>query len=688
MTLKPEFFRYLDHFGHTVTMRQLHEQHSAADAIGLRHDIDHSLDLALEVAHHEHARGIRATYFLLHTHPYWRDEQLLLKCRQLVAYGHEVGLHINLLTQWFTREIDDPALVLRSILQQLRSAGIDVVGMSAHGDKICYQHQYINYWLFRELRGENPQETELGRSPEGVIVDDPQRQVRYPQDHQLRRDDGALLPLWSISSRELGLHYDAAHVPVDRYWTDTGGSWTRSPDPMNADLSKGRHQVLMHPFWWRGPSKYIFVLSTARAGSSWLANFVDRATNARGLHEWTFNHRRDGREFFPDKRTNDDYLGLIENEKLSEKLIDSTHAYFRIQKRDMLEANVYLEPFIEQITRVMPEAVLVHLHRNGRDVVRSILNRRWYDTPLDRKHRAVPLAQWHNLNQFQRACWYYRFTNERLAHFTNHRLSFERMVSDRAYLTEQLAALGLIVHPLLADNEFGKRINAAASNAVPVFEEWPAALQAEFASICGGTQELLGYETAKAPPLGDLRPLHHVGAARTLCRWHFNLADTRKFTPHELELLQERQGLLLTRSRTADSAAYLLLARGAWKNMPAGSGLPCRPSALWRARLRAQVPAGPLVRLFVIYYDDAGDIIDKQQLASLRSDQECCELAFTRAEPAARMAIAVHMLNAEPGTQILLKSFALIEHQFDDRYRFSVPTKSLPLQSRDSVAST
>ena len=677
MTLKAEFFRYLDHFGRTMTMRQLHEQPDAVDAIGLRHDIDHSLDLALEVAHHEHARGIRATYFLLHTHPYWRDEQLLLKCQQLAAYGHEVALHVNLLTQWFGRDIDDPADHLRSVLQQLRDGGIDVVGISAHGDKLCYQHQYINYWLFRELRGNDPATAELGRSPEGVVVDDPQRQVAYPVDHQLKREDGASIPLWSIPMHEHGLLYDAAHVPVDRYWTDTGGSWTRSPDPLNADLSRGRHQILMHPFWWRGPSKYIFVLSTARAGSTWLANFVDRATSFRGLHEWTFNHRRDGKEFHTDKRTNDDYLSLIENQHLNEKLIYSTHAYFRIQKRDMLEANVYLEPFIEQLQREMPEAILVHLHRNGRDVVRSILNRRWYDTPLDRRHRAVPVSQWHHLNQLQRACWYYRFTNERLARATPRRLCFERMVSDRDYLVRQLAALGLVVHPLLAEAEFSKRLNAGTTTNVPPFDQWPAALQAEFDGICGETQRQLGYETLNVGPAEAPDRSRHVGAARTLCRWNFARVDTRKFSAHGLQLTQRRQGLVLSLANPSEPKGHLLLARGSWQNLPPGSGLACRPSVLWRARIRAQVPGGPLVRLFAIFYDESGAQIDKQQLASLRPDQSRCELAFARSTPADRVALAIHVVNAAPGTEIVLKSFALIEHQFDSRYRLSIPHNSV-----------
>src|SRR5437870_3990018 len=38
-------------------------------ALGLRHDVDSRLESALELGRLEHARGIRATYFVLHTAP-------------------------------------------------------------------------------------------------------------------------------------------------------------------------------------------------------------------------------------------------------------------------------------------------------------------------------------------------------------------------------------------------------------------------------------------------------------------------------------------------------------------------------------------------------------------------------------------------------------------------------------------
>jgi len=71
MSFDPKVFELLEYFGRTKPLCEIVSSAETdavqANWIALRHDLDHDLDLALELAHHEHAMGIRATYFLLHT---------------------------------------------------------------------------------------------------------------------------------------------------------------------------------------------------------------------------------------------------------------------------------------------------------------------------------------------------------------------------------------------------------------------------------------------------------------------------------------------------------------------------------------------------------------------------------------------------------------------------------------------
>ncbi|MCA9297362.1 MAG: hypothetical protein KC983_12615, partial [Phycisphaerales bacterium] len=282
MTIKNVYVDLLGHLGQTSTVEALFRDAHRPDIIALRHDIDHDLDLALEMAHVEHALGHRATYYLLHTHDYWHDPMLVDKCRQLVEYGHEVGLHLNVLTEWIDGRIVDLTAHIRELLRPLREGGVPIVGTSAHGDRACYEHQYINYWIWQELRGTNPSAHENGRSAEGIYVAEPRHQIAYPADERIHRPDGVSMPAWGVSMRACGLLYDAVHVQHDRYWTDTGGRWTRSDDPMRHDLSRGRHQVLVHPFWWRDTPRKIVINTINPEDTTYLAQAINEATSCRG----------------------------------------------------------------------------------------------------------------------------------------------------------------------------------------------------------------------------------------------------------------------------------------------------------------------------------------------------------------------------------------------------------------------
>src|SRR5437588_9454479 len=124
-----EYARFLDRLGdrHVVPLREFAR---GAGDLALRHDVDSRLESALELARLEHDRGLRATYFVLHTALYWSDPELLPRLRRLQELGHEVGFHNDLVTLQRLEGID-AAAYLREQLARLRDGGIDVVGVAA-----------------------------------------------------------------------------------------------------------------------------------------------------------------------------------------------------------------------------------------------------------------------------------------------------------------------------------------------------------------------------------------------------------------------------------------------------------------------------------------------------------------------------------------------------------------------------
>lgn len=519
LSISPEYFRYLDHFRSTVPLRDFAKSEKA-DLIALRHDVDYSIDVALEMAFWESEHGIHATYFLLHTADYWSDPDLIEKCLQIQAFGHEVGLHLNLIAKWFN-DGSSPEHNLRSMLERLRSAGLDIRGMSAHGDKLCYDYGFINYWLFSELRTEDPFARESVRNAEGILRSDFDKSIHYPPSHCLEREDGRTLELWEISMAELGLDYEASHLGYDNYLTDSGGAWMRSADPMTLTLQKGRHQILMHPLYWRGTQKTLFILSAARSGSKWLSKVLEQATSCAVHHERTLNYYEVDGSVHEEKMTGTRLHELLGDNRKIDAALDATASAIDSTDADYIEANVYLPLIVNKLKSTFPEASLLHLHRDPKKVVQSLMNRGWYDTPGDTAHPIVGASPWNELSQMENCCQYVAFTNRTLLNACETRLSFERMTTDMSYLGTVLKGQGVPLYPLLAKRVFDNKINQNVLDHFPGYRQWSIREKAAFGNICGKVSAELDYRIEVgtfwrrfAPKLNNLRYKLKGDAAR------------------------------------------------------------------------------------------------------------------------------------------------------------------------------
>lgn len=67
------------------------------NTVYLRHDLDFSVALAVEIAEIENAAGIQATYFVLLSGPYnCLHDESIRAIRRIKNLGHEIGLHYDL----------------------------------------------------------------------------------------------------------------------------------------------------------------------------------------------------------------------------------------------------------------------------------------------------------------------------------------------------------------------------------------------------------------------------------------------------------------------------------------------------------------------------------------------------------------------------------------------------------------
>lgn len=247
---RDQYERLLAPYRDGFELRTWAEATEGADAHGqdvlvIRHDIDHDFETAVKMAHWEHARGIRATYCVLHSAWYYGEERdgTLLRYREpldaaleIQSLGHEVNLHNNAVTVAL-RARRDPVEVLWEELAHLRMHGLRVVGTSTHGDALCRELDYRNYEVFAEC---------VYASRGGA------RSIEW---------EGHPVALGRTPMAELGLRYEGYDLPRDLYLTDSGGNLRiRRHTRGRAGLARERLEgmpnygrivgILTHPVWW------------------------------------------------------------------------------------------------------------------------------------------------------------------------------------------------------------------------------------------------------------------------------------------------------------------------------------------------------------------------------------------------------------------------------------------------------
>ena len=670
MAIDPRYLEYLAQFRETVPVGRLHDDPQRRSAVALRHDVDYDLDVALEMAWHEWRRGFAASYYLLPTAAYWQDPRLLAKCLQLQDFGHEVGLHVNLLASWVRREIEDPGRELARLLAPLRAGGVAVRGVSSHGDRLCYTQGFNNYWCFGELRPARPEVSESGRTAEGPRPADAAETVPYPSTHALTREDGARFDLWSVSMAEHGLEYEAFHVPFDAYYSDSGGSWRRSPDPLSASLRGARVQVLMHPVHWRGPQRLFLFLSTARAGTRWLASYLDRGSSLTARHEFLLNHESAaGGPDAPPKRTGEGFADLLGEPDAVRRLLIEGRAILEDAPGDQAEVNVYLEPVLAEVREVFPDAVLVGVERDAARVVRSLLERDWYATPEDRRHPPMEVDGWDSLSQFEKTCWYVHETQESVRRAAVRVLRFEEIVDSPDRLAARLAELDVAVFPRLASAEHARLVNATESWTVPPPERWPAEWRAVFERICGtgeggvarrwwrrlraAVARLRRGADAADPLWNRLLEVPAERPTETLAEVDYRAAEHDEPAVRNARWEGGDEGLRVDPSGSGH--AHVLLGGGSWHELDRGG---------WKNRIgcfyRCDVELGEgHATLYCLMFDAAGALARKRALGRVDAEDGPRRFAFRVRSDLPGFNLALYMPEQSLPESLLVRRFRL-----------------------------
>lgn len=229
-----ELGAFLERAEEVVAMREIAAGEQHPNVIGLRHDVDNTLDATLELARWEARHGFRATYFVLHDSPYWDTPELRPTLEEIESLGHEVGIHSNAIAVALATG-REPWEVLHSALARLHAWKLSVTGHVAHGDREwCYREDASLVFVNDELLEECAR-PELGEPD------------RWIEAH------GRSLRLSPVPMADFGLRYDSYRVGARAlYLSDSGGRWNEEPREIMARFphASGQLHILIHPCWW------------------------------------------------------------------------------------------------------------------------------------------------------------------------------------------------------------------------------------------------------------------------------------------------------------------------------------------------------------------------------------------------------------------------------------------------------
>lgn len=164
----------------------------------LRHDIDQSLEKALEIAKIEHELGVSSTYFLFFKSPFYnifanKEKQII---NQIIKLNHFIGLHFD----YSNNDVSSVSHLLHQIkietdfIQEYFNVHVDAVSFHRPGS--------INFFQHLELKN-------------------------YPHT------------------------YERLFFEKFKYFSDSRGYW-RFGNPIDSEeFKQGKNlHILIHPIWW------------------------------------------------------------------------------------------------------------------------------------------------------------------------------------------------------------------------------------------------------------------------------------------------------------------------------------------------------------------------------------------------------------------------------------------------------
>jgi hypothetical protein len=239
-------------------------------------------------------------------------------------------------------------------------------------------------------------------------------------------------------------------------------------------------------------TRLFFIVGMGRSGTVFLSHLLDRVPECAVYHEAPGDRNALVNAYWdPDKAGK--HLGGSRQRLVAARIIRSNCRVYG-------EINSYLRHHVDAL-RAYWQPTILHLVRDGRSVVRSLMNRIAF-SPADGYHtgRLAPLCgdpladRWPDVGRFERVCWYWAYANRYLLERKLAVIRFEDVVRSYDQFERQVLQpleLGLPIE--VWKSETLKSRNVAKDTSFPAWKDWTREQRHQFETICGPVMSDLGY---------------------------------------------------------------------------------------------------------------------------------------------------------------------------------------------------
>lgn len=248
---------------------------------------------------------------------------------------------------------------------------------------------------------------------------------------------------------------------------------------------------------WFNSRNIFFILSMGRSGSLFLADLLNKSNTTTVRHEPNRIDFLANFNAFHKKRSTYYYVNRFRKQFIYFQGINKDIGHYG-------EVNSILRRHAHALKKHIPDVNLIHLVRDGRDVVRSLMPRRAFTfrDPVTKlifpKKGEQYSQQWPKMSRFEKLCWYWMVENQSLMDEIESFVRFEDVLHDYDYFYDHvLDPLDLHVPQDVWQRKVNKPKNVTKQHIIPHWENWSKDKLDTFNNICGGLMKDFGYTDPK-----------------------------------------------------------------------------------------------------------------------------------------------------------------------------------------------